>query len=101
MKRLTVFLKLVLCLMVILSLSVQSDEPRGVKIVIRDKSGEQVGLYENSYALVIGISDYTNGWPDLPGVKKDVVLVKEALEKHGADPSTAHDLVGFRCVSQD
>ena len=56
--------------------------PATKSIVIRDRSGKQVGLYENSYALVIGVSDYTNGWPVLPGVKKDVAAVKEALERH-------------------
>ncbi|MFC1716681.1 SUMF1/EgtB/PvdO family nonheme iron enzyme [Candidatus Poribacteria bacterium] len=56
--------------------------PAAKSIVIRDRSGKQVGLYENSYALVIGVSDYNNGWPVLPGVKKDVAAVKEALERH-------------------
>jgi hypothetical protein len=31
-------------------------EDRGIKIVA--ESGESVGHYENSYALVIGVSDY-------------------------------------------
>ena len=48
-------------------------ETRGVKRVeIKTSSGETVGLYEESHALVIGVSDYTNGWPKLPGVRKDV-----------------------------
>ena len=33
--------------------------------------------------MVIGISDYTNGWPSLPGVKRDVTEVSAALKKHG------------------
>ncbi len=41
-------------------------ETRGVKRVeIKTSSGELVGLYEQSHALVIGVSDYTGGWPDL------------------------------------
>jgi formylglycine-generating enzyme required for sulfatase activity len=43
--------------------------------------GQITCLYSGSYALVIGISDYSAGFPDLPGVLNDVQLVKEALEK--------------------
>ncbi|OQY05201.1 MAG: hypothetical protein B6I20_01695 [Bacteroidetes bacterium 4572_117] len=39
--------------------------------------------YEQSHALIIGISNYSNGWDYLPGVKKDVKEVKKALELHG------------------
>ena len=36
-------------------------ETRSVKRVeIKTSSGETVGLYEESHALVIGVSDYTN-----------------------------------------
>jgi len=46
---------------------------RGVKRVeIKTSSGETVGLYEESHALVIGVSDYTNGWPRLRGVREDI-----------------------------
>ena len=41
-------------------------ESRGVKRVeIKTAAGEAIGLYEQSHALVIGVSDYTAGWPDL------------------------------------
>ncbi|HNJ41439.1 MAG TPA: SUMF1/EgtB/PvdO family nonheme iron enzyme, partial [Acidobacteriota bacterium] len=36
-----------------------------------------------SYALVIGASEYRNGWDRLPGVKQDVSAVKETLESQG------------------
>ncbi|MFC1718521.1 PEGA domain-containing protein [Candidatus Poribacteria bacterium] len=60
-----------------------ATESRGIGVIIRDMAGKEVGLYENSYALVIGVSEYTNGLPNLPGVKKDVAEVAEALEEHG------------------
>lgn len=50
---------------------------------IRVEGGKELKLYEKSYALVIGVSDYTRGWPRLPGVKKDVEEVARALERHG------------------
>jgi len=57
---------------------------RGVsRVEIKTSSGETVGLYEESHALVIGVSDYTNGWPDLRSVVKDVESVGIALEEHG------------------
>jgi len=52
-------------------------ETRGVKRVeIKTSVGETVGLYEESHALVIGVSDYTAGWPRLRGVRE----VRQALE---------------------
>jgi len=57
---------------------------RGVKRVeIKTPSGEPVGLYEESHALVIGVSDYTAGWPRLRGVRDDVREVRRALEGNG------------------
>lgn len=59
-----------------------SAETRGLNVVkIMDSSGEEIGLYKESHALIIGISDYTAGWPVLPGVKKDVEAVKAGLEE--------------------
>ena len=59
---------------------------RGLSINTPD-TGEEIPLYQGSYALIIGASDYTNGWPSLPGVKEDVAAVKAALEKHGFEVS--------------
>ncbi len=60
------------------------DRGRGLQLVkIQDQAGQEVGLYENSHALIIGVSDYTAGWPNLPGVKEDVLAVRQALEKNG------------------
>ncbi len=56
-------------------------------IVIKDSSGNKVALYTESHALVIGVSEYTD-WPTLPGVKKDVRLVKSALEAQGFEVET-------------
>ena len=54
-------------------------------IPLKDRSGKQVGSfsYKESHALVVGISDYTGGWPRLLGVKRDVQEVTQALEKNG------------------
>jgi len=80
MRRLGMIL---LCLAIICPLTLHAIDPRGMKVVIRDKSGKEVGLYDNSYALVIGVSKYVSGWPELTGVKKDIEAVKKVLENHG------------------
>ena len=41
-------------------------------VVLTNEIGEQAQLYQNSHALLIGISDYQNGWPNLPGVRNDM-----------------------------
>ena len=60
-------------------------------IVVRLKASEApnapvvqtVNLYDASYALVIGIDDYTNGWPRLSNGVGDAKRVATALEKKG------------------
>ena len=42
-----------------------------------------VRLYEESYALVIGIDDYTGGWPRLSNAVRDARLVAETLRARG------------------
>ena len=77
-KTLFILLSLILCW----STSLAAE--RGIKRVeIKTPSGETVGLYEESHALVIGVSDYTAGWPDLESVAKDVDAVSASLEGHG------------------
>ncbi len=82
----TGFLCLFFC---ILAFSINSSSV-SAGIVIKDTSGKQVGLYQESHALVIGVSEYTD-WPILPGVKKDVQLVKAALEAQGFEVETVMD----------
>ena len=43
----------------------------------------QIELYKESYALVIGIDNYTGGWPKLSNAVKDAKLVAAALEAKG------------------
>jgi uncharacterized caspase-like protein len=64
-------------------LFVANAQTRSSSVDLNLPTGEKVTLYKASYALVIGNSLYRNGWPVLPGVRKDVELVKVALEKNG------------------
>jgi hypothetical protein len=57
---------------------------RGVGVRVKNEQTnkvEEVNLYKASYALVIGVSDYTNGWQSLPGVKSDVKAVSSSLKE--------------------
>ena len=53
------------------------------RITIQLPSGKKQLLYGGSFALVIGNSDYSGGWPDLPWVRKDVAAVSNALRSRG------------------
>lgn len=68
---------------VLLTVMPAYSQERGLNIEITDETGQAITLYQESYALIIGVSDYTAGWPDLPGVKKDVEAVRAALEQQG------------------
>ena len=53
------FIFLIASLLAALIVSPAFAQVRGiVPVPIKDKSGNQVGLYKGSYALVIGVSDY-------------------------------------------
>ncbi len=45
----------------------------------------EVRLYNSSHALVIGIDDYSNGWPRLSGAVNDARIVAKELENQGFD----------------
>ncbi len=66
-----------------------SGEERGV-VIYKNPAGQEVGLYRNSYALVIGASEYQH-WPKLPGVKEDVKSVRGALERQGFRVTVVED----------
>lgn len=47
---------------------------------LRMNKGKQVGLYEESHALLIGVSDYPAGWPCLESIPDELdlsIMVKD------------------------
>ncbi|MFY8000716.1 MAG: caspase family protein [Candidatus Kapaibacteriota bacterium] len=52
-------------------------------VIIPTETGKASELYKGSYALLIAASAYTEGWPRLPGVQRDISEVQKALEEHG------------------
>ena len=72
--------------------SLKAEITRAIRpVVLPNETGQQARLYQNSHALLIGVSTYQNGWPDLPGVRKDMVLVQEALEENSFEVTAVND----------
>ena len=88
--RRIVMLCFCLCLFAAGELFSQTD--RGMKITLRTPAGKAIPLYKDSYALVVGNGNYTNGWNLLQGALQDVDEVAEALEKHGFQVAREKDL---------
>lgn len=59
---------------------------RAIKIQLKDnkgKSARQVQLYGGSYALLIGASNYTAGWPKLESIPGELSKVEKLLKNKG------------------
>lgn len=55
------------------------SQERGFKVVAKTSDGESINLYKGSYALVVGVSDYVSGWPDLPNASRDAEEINGLL----------------------
>jgi Caspase domain len=82
--------RLALCYVVVLSvifctqLSHALDEDRGYqKVRVPNSQGQEIDLYKESHALLIGASQYAKGWPKLDGVKSDIEELAALLKKQG------------------
>jgi len=84
---------LILCIFIILSNASfsQTTQQRGFKPVNIKVEGKETPLYKQSYALLIGVSAYNNGWSVLNGVVTDIAEIKKALEKNGFVVETLQD----------
>ncbi len=56
---------------------------RGIQVAVKDSSGQELPLYGGSYAILIGVSDYTAGWPDLRSIPGELDRVEKILRKQG------------------
>lgn len=83
-----------------LPLAAASEEDRGIYVEVRESNAADASvadfqrLYGASHALVIGIDDYTNGWPRLSNAVKDAQLVAGELEARGFQVQTLTDVTG-------
>lgn len=65
---------------------------RGIKVSVKTSAGNTIDLYHNSYALIVGNGNYTNGWDPLPGAVRDVKEVAAALKRNGFNVTLKTDL---------
>jgi len=79
---------LTLLLIILFAITVFADD-RALQITVKKNDGSFMPMYSDSYALVIGVSDYVSGWPDLPGVMEDVKAVEAALKDSGFNVSVS------------
>jgi hypothetical protein len=70
----------------------QQKSDKELPFFAQDRDGNRIDLYRESYALIIGIDHYTAGWPDLPGVAKDIEDVKKEIMKQGFRVTVAKNL---------
>ena len=82
MRRINICILFIVSFVFLAPLS-QAAQSKGIKVVIKDQSGRKVGLYKGSYALVIGVSNYTAGWPKLESVPDEIDRVETALKNQG------------------
>jgi len=62
------------------------DQRRSIRI--KPVDGNEIDLYNESHALVIGVAEYTRGLPNLPGVRGDIADVAAALKRQGFEVET-------------
>jgi len=58
-------------------------QSRNITVSVKDARGREVGGYAGSYALLVGVSHYTSGWPSLESVPSELADIRKALEGQG------------------
>ncbi|MEL0161112.1 MAG: caspase family protein, partial [Deltaproteobacteria bacterium] len=73
-------------------ISAQTRAVKPVRIEAKTAQNETISyIYAESHALVIGVSQYRNGWSNLPGVQDDVEEVSQSLKANGFEVTTIED----------
>jgi uncharacterized caspase-like protein len=73
---------IVVAICIALSLPASAQQTRGLKVITRTPDGEVLELYDNSWAVVVGIDDYQK-WPPLHYAVNDARDVRDRLMKLG------------------
>ncbi|MBI4233123.1 MAG: SUMF1/EgtB/PvdO family nonheme iron enzyme [Chloroflexi bacterium] len=78
---------LLLCML--LNLPLAAQQSRGL-LQVRLPSGKEVALYQGSYAVVVGVSNY-DYWPDLPNAVRDAEEIGAVLSELGFEVLVVRD----------
>jgi hypothetical protein len=84
--------KLTLALCVTAALTFPAEADTWTRETEGEEGVSEEFFYSGSYALVIGIDDYTNGWPKLANAVNDAKAVADALESIGFEVELAKNL---------
>ncbi len=82
-------MKIIIPFMIVFSFLAPDSHSRQAKpnpaspVIVQDRQGNVYRLYSGRYALVIGISDYTGGWPKLPNAVQDAQAVGDLFSSLG------------------
>ena len=76
---------------------------KGIQVKAKTQDGgfEEIDLYRGSYALLIGVSNYTGGWPKLESVPAELASMESILKTKGftvdkhLDPDSAELPLAF------
>ncbi len=79
MKKTNIFLFVI----IIISTQLFSQQRNVRPIRVKTSTGKSIELYKASYALLIGVSQYTAGWPKLLSVPGELIKVEDALQSNG------------------
>jgi len=74
---------LLLQVLLVVSTTVSADEKGLERIQYFDKDRNPISTDFQNYALLIGISDYTEGWQDLKNVQNELDQVEKTLKNKG------------------
>jgi hypothetical protein len=91
-KRSGLFCIFILIIISLVNINYLAASDRGLKLTVKTPNGNRIDLYRDSYALIVGNSNYSNGWEPIPGAVQDVNEVAKALEKHGFNITLKTDL---------
>ncbi len=90
-----------LLLILPLASAVTAQDENSSRLSILDPKGREVGWYGGSYAILLGASDYTAGWPDLPNVPRELAEVRKELEAHGFEIVATHTNATVRVLKKN
>ena len=79
----TLILSVLIPAVVIFASFAISAQTKGLRVFIKDRGGHSIGLYSQSHALLVGVSECTDGWPKLESVPHEIDRVEKALRKQG------------------
>jgi len=74
---------LFITILVSVSFSLNASQRGLSRIPILNTDGKTLGYYEKSIALLVAVSDYTHGWPNLESVPSEMDHVEAALRAKG------------------